>query len=168
MQKHLFDAKIKSLKMKKFVHKNVLTPILDLLKQGLTPQKLAMSLAAGAVISCFPIFGTTTLLCIIAAHIFRLNHVAIQLANYLCYPLQIILMIPFIHFGNKIFGYENMTFSLDDMTTHFQIDPQGFFETYLGVFLRASAAWILFVPFGIVMIYFPLKFVLLRLPTQPK
>lgn len=148
--------------MKKFFQKSILNPIVDLLKQGLTPEKLAMSLSAGIVISCFPVLGSTTILCAIFAHVFKLNHVGIQLANYVCYPLQFLLLIPFFILGNKIFGYDQMVFSIDDMLTHFQIDPLGFFETYIGLALRACVAWAVTAPFVGFLIYYPLKILLLK------
>ena len=152
--------------MKKFVQKSILNPILDLLKQGLTPKKLALSLSSGIVICCFPILGTTTVLCAIFAHIFKLNHVAIQLANYIGYPLQFIMLIPFFILGNAIFGYDKMVFNLDDMFIHFQIDPIGFFETYIGLALRACVAWAITAPVVGFIIYYPLKLAMEKLAKK--
>ena len=41
-------------------------PLVSLLAQGLTPERLALSLAAGLVLGLFPIVGATTLLCLAA------------------------------------------------------------------------------------------------------
>jgi uncharacterized protein (DUF2062 family) len=152
--------------MKNFINKNIITPVLNLLKQGLTPEKIAASLAVGAMVSCFPILGTTTIICAIAAHFFKLNHVAIQIANYVGYPLWFIMLIPFMRLGNLIFGQEKMVFDWDAMMMHLQIDPQGFFQMYIGVALRACVAWAILAPIGGFILYFPLKFILQKLSRK--
>jgi uncharacterized protein (DUF2062 family) len=152
--------------MKIFFKNNILTPITNLLKQGLTPEKIAMSLTAGLMISCFPILGTTTVLCAIVAQVFKFNHVAIQIANYAGYPLFFLLLIPFLYLGNTIFGYKNTVLNLDDLLMHFQIDPQGFFQTYLMMGLRGCVAWAICAPIGGFLIYFPLKFLTVRLSRK--
>jgi uncharacterized protein (DUF2062 family) len=87
-----------------FLKKKIFLPLADLLKQGLSPTKLAIVLALGMTLSVFPILGTTTLLCTAAALMFRLNFPAIQIANYLAFPVQIILFFPFVEIGEKITG----------------------------------------------------------------
>jgi uncharacterized protein (DUF2062 family) len=57
--------------------RRVLDPLVDLLAQGLTPERLALSLAVGLVLGLFPVVGLTTLLCLAAGFAFRLNHVAL-------------------------------------------------------------------------------------------
>eukprot|EP01034_Spumella_vulgaris_P003768 gene3768-4823_t len=65
----------------------VLGPVLAQLRQGITPEKIALTAALGAVIAVFPILGSTTVLCGLVAWGLRLNQPIIQLVNYLCYPL---------------------------------------------------------------------------------
>jgi uncharacterized protein (DUF2062 family) len=50
-----------------------------------------------------PVLGSTALLCTLAAIAFRLNLAAIQIVNWLVYPLQLILLIPFYRIGGWIF-----------------------------------------------------------------
>lgn len=83
--------------------RKLLQPVLTLLRQGATPEKLAWSLAVGVAIGINPIVGTTTLLCLAAAYVFRLNVVASQLANHLSYPLELMLIIPLIRLGATLF-----------------------------------------------------------------
>ena len=68
-----------------FLYRRVVDPILGLMRQGLTTEKVALSLAFGIVLGVFPILGSTTILCAVAALIFRLT--TIQLVNYLLYPI---------------------------------------------------------------------------------
>ena len=77
----------------------IATPLLKLLKHDITPEKLALTVAVGSILAVFPVFGTTTILCVTFAFIFRLNHVAIQIVNYAAYPLWAILLLPFYKIG---------------------------------------------------------------------
>lgn len=51
-----------------------------------------------------PILGSTTLLCAAAAATLRLNLPAMQLVNWMTYPVQLALLIPFLRLGAWIFG----------------------------------------------------------------
>jgi uncharacterized protein (DUF2062 family) len=64
-------------------------------RQGLSPERLAMCIALGVVLSIFPVLGATTLMCAVTATVFRLNLPLMQMVNFAAYPLQIILLIPF-------------------------------------------------------------------------
>jgi uncharacterized protein (DUF2062 family) len=75
------------------------------MSSGLTPQKCALTLCIGIALGTMPIVWGTTLLCIALAHIFRLNHVALQSVNYLLYPLQLALLIPFFKLGAWLFPW---------------------------------------------------------------
>lgn len=69
------------------------------LRQGVSPQRLALTLALGFAIGCFPVIGIPTALCALLAMALRLNLPAIQAANYLVMPLQFLLIVPFVRFG---------------------------------------------------------------------
>ena len=69
------------------------------LRQGITPRRLALTLALGFAIGCIPVVGIPTLLCAALALALRLNLPAIQAANYAVMPLQLLLIVPFVRFG---------------------------------------------------------------------
>ncbi|HEY1767229.1 MAG TPA: DUF2062 domain-containing protein [Terracidiphilus sp.] len=71
--------------------------------QGISPRRLALTLALGFAIGCIPVVGIPTLLCFAVALGFRLNLPAIQAANYAAMPLQLALLVPFVRLGGKIF-----------------------------------------------------------------
>ena len=73
-----------------------------LLKQGLSPVKLALVIALGMTLSVFPVLGTTTLICTLVSIFFNLNLPAMQLANYAAFPFQIILFFPFLKLGETV------------------------------------------------------------------
>src|SRR3981081_2804173 len=43
-----------------FFYRRLVRPLLDLLRQGATPEKLALSVALGAMLGVFPMLGATT------------------------------------------------------------------------------------------------------------
>ena len=73
--------------------------VADWLRQGISPRRLALTLALGFAIGCFPVVGIPTALCALLALALRLNLPAIQAANYLVMPLQLVLIVPFVRLG---------------------------------------------------------------------
>jgi uncharacterized protein (DUF2062 family) len=76
----------------------------DQILQGLTPHEVALTLGVGLCLSVPPVLGTTTLLCALAAILLRLNQPLIQAVNILAYPLQLLLLVPFLRAGEWLFG----------------------------------------------------------------
>jgi len=103
-----------------FFKEKVIQPLLAFLKQGVTPKKMALTLSLGLVFGIFPVIGTTTLVCSALALGFRLNMAIMQIANYLAYPFQLILLIPLMKIGTEYFGTGTVTFSLEDLIALFE------------------------------------------------
>jgi uncharacterized protein (DUF2062 family) len=75
------------------------------LRQGISPRRLALTLALGFAIGCFPVVGIPTALCALLAVAFGLNLPAIQAANYVVMPLQVALIVPFVRLGRLLFAF---------------------------------------------------------------
>jgi len=88
----------------------------------MTPRKLALTCALGVVIGIFPIFGTTTLLCLGASLLFRLNIPLMQLVNYIVAPIQLLLILPFIKLGSYVFGLNPLPYTTDQLISMFKTD----------------------------------------------
>src|SRR5271165_2756777 len=140
--------------MKEFIQKRLLHPILQLLTQGITPEKIALSLAFGFMLGIFPVLGTTSLLCLIAALLFRLNLPAVQLVNVLVYPLWFALLIPFIRLGERLFGVPPLAMTSAQILLLAHANFLQFLRVLGLTTLRAAAAWLLVGPLGIVLLYF--------------
>ena len=82
-----------------WIYRRGVLPILALLRMGATPRRLAWSIAAGLLIGINPLLGSTTLISLAVASAFRLNLVASQVANHAAWPLEMVLIIPFIRLG---------------------------------------------------------------------
>jgi hypothetical protein len=143
--------------------KNIVDPVLDLLRQGITAEKLALTLSLGAVIGIFPLIGSTTLLCTACALIFRLNLPAIQIANYAVFSLQLVFLVPLMHLGTMVFGADPLLFSVDEVTAMFEKSWWDAVMVCWRALLYAMGAWIIVsVPVALAL-YGLLKPVLTRL-----
>ena len=69
------------------------------LQQGISPRRLALTLALGFVLGCIPVIGIPTALCAMVALLFRLNLPAMQAANYIAMPFQVALIVPLARLG---------------------------------------------------------------------
>ncbi|MGQ0528278.1 MAG: DUF2062 domain-containing protein [Panacagrimonas sp.] len=138
--------------------RRVLAPILGQLRQGITPQQIAFTIAAGTVIGIFPILGTTTLLCAVFGLTLRLNQPIIQLVNYLVYPLQIALLFPFYRAGEWLFQQDPVPFlSITELAQRFSTDPLQFMLDYGLVALFGVVVWLLTAPLLFAALYFALR-----------
>jgi hypothetical protein len=98
-----------------WVYRRVALPVFALLRMGASPEKLAWSLAVGLLIGINPILGSTTILCLALAFVFRLNVAASQLGNHIVYPFQLLLIIPFIRIASHIFHTAPMPLSPNEL-----------------------------------------------------
>jgi uncharacterized protein (DUF2062 family) len=92
--------------MRSWIHRKLIQPFIELLKQGVTPEKIALTVALGVSIGVTPVIGSTTMLCTLAAISLRLNLPAILLVNGVVYPLQLTLLVPFLRAGAWMFRVE--------------------------------------------------------------
>jgi uncharacterized protein (DUF2062 family) len=137
-----------------FFYRRVIEPILNLLRQGITPEKVALSIVFGITLGVFPVIGATTLLCALAAVAFRLNLPAIQLVNYFVYPLQIALLLPFIRFGEVLFRVrEPLPFSITQILQMITTDMGNAISTLWTSTMHAIVAWCLVGPPAVLLLY---------------
>jgi len=97
--------------VREFVRCKILRPVLRQLRGGVTPRRMAWSLALGMVIGINPSVGLTTLLLVMLAWMFRLNQVASQIGSHVVAPLHLILFIPFIDLGVHLFHTRRLPLS---------------------------------------------------------
>lgn len=146
--------------------RKIIEPLKRFFKQGLSCKELALSVAIGVTIGTMPVLGATTALCALAAIVLRLNLPVIQFANFLVYPLQIVLLVPFYYLGDLFFGARGaLRFnSLKEMLT-----GTTYKETMIMLFdstLNALGAWLLISPLVLILLYSALKPVLVRVNSR--
>jgi hypothetical protein len=81
----------------------VLRPLLRALRGGVTPRRLAWSLALGMVVGINPSVGLTTLFVVLVAWAFGLSKFASLVGTHVVAPLHLLLFIPFIELGVYLF-----------------------------------------------------------------
>jgi uncharacterized protein (DUF2062 family) len=123
--------------------RKVVRPIVEFIRQGLTPEKLSFTIALGITLGVIPILGSTVLLCTLAAIAFRLNLAAIQLVNWLVYPFQLVLLIPFYRIGGWIFRTPPSELSVVHILALIRTNVLHAIATLWTVTAHAVVAWLL-------------------------
>jgi uncharacterized protein (DUF2062 family) len=129
-----------------FLRRHVVNVLLAQLRQGITPQKIALTLAMGFTLGVFPVMGTTTGLCALAGVLLRLNQPIIQLINYIAWPLQIPGIYLFVRIGEWLTHSPPVPFSVPALLQAFRASPMDFLARYGMTGLRGILAWCLIAP----------------------
>ena len=148
------------------MRRRIARSVLDLLRQGTTPEEIALSIAFGLVLGVFPSLGWTTLLCLLAAVTFGLNLPSIQLVNYFAYPLQLALLVPFIRAGELLFHSTRLPLSLTQILAMIKAGVWHAIEVLWIATVHAIAVWALIAPLAIYILYRVLAPVLRRVALE--
>jgi uncharacterized protein (DUF2062 family) len=109
-----------------------------------------------------PLLGISSLLAALIAAMFRLNQVAIQVANWAAYPAQILLFIPYIRAGEWLLGMESIAVSPTEIASMFNEDFYASLQIYGRSLAAGFTAWaVTAIPFSVALNY-PFKIILLR------
>jgi len=156
----------------KFTHSAKLSRSLDAIKrtvhvglrQGITPRRLALTLALGFAIGCIPVVGIPTLVCAALALSLRLNLPAIQAANYLVMPLQLVLIVPFVRLGGWLVASSHTSSLQAGFLLH--ASPR-LMVTQMGWMAgQALLAWVLIAAPTVVLLTLMLTRLLRRIPAM--
>jgi uncharacterized protein (DUF2062 family) len=137
-----------------FLQRRVVDPIVAQLTQGITPEKIALTIAVGSTLALFPMLGVTTVLCFLAGVVLRLNQPIIQVVNYLCTPIHIPLIFYFVHLGEKLFGVPHTRVRLGEFAKLVWDDPILFAHKFGLTVFHAAVVWAIAAPVWITVIYF--------------
>jgi uncharacterized protein (DUF2062 family) len=149
-----------------FLQRRLVMPLLALLRQGVTPRKLALSLALGIVIGLVPILGVSTTLCALAALALRLNMPAIQLVNYLLTPLQLLLIIPLLRFGEWLAQAPRFPITLEAGLALLSEGVINAVSILSVAIMHAALGWIVLAPIAAFLLYRILEPVLHHLTAE--
>jgi hypothetical protein len=97
-----------------------------LLKQGLTPKELIQSVIVSGLISIIPILGVSTFMITTISLKSKLNFPLMIALSYLMWPVQILMIIPFIRIGEFIFSVSPNHYTVEEFVSSFQ---NSFFQT---------------------------------------
>ena len=147
-------------------------PILALLSHGVTPDKIAATLAVGTAVSLLPFFGVTTLANILVGLKLRMNQPLLQALNYLLTPVHLVMIFVYVRIGETLWGVHEAPFSIRELFITFHEKPFGeFLQRFGWTGIHAFTAWVLSVPVIIIVLYYSLrplmrKLASLRRPTS--
>jgi uncharacterized protein (DUF2062 family) len=144
---------IASVRPRTFWQRRVRDPIVAQLTQGITPEKIALTVAVGSAMALFPILGTTTLLCFLAALTLKLNQPITQLINQALWPVHVPAIFLCVRMGERLFGAHHVKFSIRYMNELLWNDPRLFLHTFGSTALHAVAGWLAVAPFYIAAVY---------------
>ena len=150
--------------MNGLLERKIVKPIAALLRQGISHEKIALSIAIGTALGIFPILGATTVLCTLAALVLRLNLPAIQLVNFVVYPLQLFLLVPFLQVGGWLFGNQQFSKIGNEIIDLIRNDVWGSFGVLWDLTVYAVVLWLIVSPLITITLYGVLKPALRKIP----
>jgi uncharacterized protein (DUF2062 family) len=137
------------------------------LSLGISPRRLALTLALGFAIGCIPVIGIPTVLCAGLALALRLNQPAIQAANYAAMPLQFALMVPFVRLGGWItsspVSAKSASFLFPGALEHFSVINLA--SRMSGMAGQALLAWLVAAVPGVLLMTLAFNLLLRRIPV---
>jgi uncharacterized protein (DUF2062 family) len=149
-----------------FWQRRIVAPIKAQLTQGVTPDRLALTLGVGTACSLFPFLGFTSLLNLGVGVWLRMNQPILQTLNQLLGPLQLLLILAYVRGGELVWRAGDDRFTITEMLQTFRDAPFGEFLARFGwAGIHAFTAWALTAPLLIAAVYWPLRPVLRRLAS---
>jgi uncharacterized protein (DUF2062 family) len=106
-----------------WLRRTLAAPVLRMLRHGASPRRLAWSLALGIMIGINPVIGSATLAALAVAHLLKLNHTATQIGVQGAYPLQLLLLLPFLRAGSWLFGAAALPMQAAELMTTIRQHP---------------------------------------------
>ena len=141
-----------------WLRRRIVLPVLGLLRKGLSPEQLALTVAVGAGVGLVPFLGAITTLATLAALRLRLNVAAMQLVSHLMTPLQLLLIIPLLRQGARLLGNaEEKELTLAQIRQLFAHDWRAALHLLWRAELGALALWALGTVPLMAVLYFVLK-----------
>jgi len=132
------------------------------LRLGISPRRLALTLALGFAVGCIPVLGVPTVLCACLAYGLRLNLPAIQAANYAAMPFQLALILPFVRLGGRLFPARPYPALPPEALVHL---APGSLAQMGGLAAHALLAWLLVAGPAVLLMTATLTVMLRRIPA---
>lgn len=130
----------------------LVAPVVAQLTGGISPERIAWTIALGIVLGVFPIMGTTTLVCLLAGWLLKLNQPVLHVFKTLVYPLHLALILVFIRLGERLYGVPLISFSIPQMLARFKNDPLQFASDFGLAAWHGVSAWLLVAPVAALLI----------------
>ena len=139
---------------KSWWRRRLVAPVVAQLMVGISPERIAWAISLGVVLGVFPVMGTTTLVCLVAGSMLRLNQPVLHVFSNLVYPLHRLLILVFIRLGEHLYGAPRMSFSIPQLLGKFNDDPLQFARDFGISAWHGVSAWLLVAPVAAVLVKF--------------
>jgi uncharacterized protein (DUF2062 family) len=147
--------------------RRVRVPLIALLTQGLTPDRISLTLGVGAACSMFPLLGFSSLLNLAVGLWLRLNQPILQILNQALGPLHLVMIIAYVRLGEWLWRVEGGRFTLREMLHVFRDENIGeFLRSFGWAGIYALTAWALTTPVLVAVVYYALRPALRRLAAK--
>jgi uncharacterized protein (DUF2062 family) len=140
-----------------FLRTRIAAPVVEQLRQGLSPDRIALTIAIGLCIAIIPVVGVTTIMSFLAAWLLRLNQPIIQAINWSSYALQLLMILPFVRLGEWMFRTPRLGLSAEGFVAMAKADPFGTIVAVWPTLWHAVAAWAITVPLLGAVVYYSLR-----------
>lgn len=125
-------------KVKKVIHRE--------LTKGLDLRSGSRAIASAFTFGIFPIIGFSTPLNTLSALVFKLNQPIVQAINWVLGPLKLLLIFPFLRFGEWLFSAEPFTLSLTEFSSIFFDDWIATTQEFAWTFVHVITGWLILAP----------------------
>lgn len=150
-----------------FWQRRVRDPIVALFTLGITPDRVALTLAVGTGCSMFPFLGFTSLLNLGVGLWLRLNQPILQTLNQLLGPVHLVMIVVYVRLGESLWRMQDDRFTVAEMLRIFREASLGEFLHHFGwAGVHAFTAWALTTPFLVAGLYLGLRPALRRLASK--
>jgi uncharacterized protein (DUF2062 family) len=124
-----------------FFRRRIGEPIRHQLTQGVTPEKIALTVALASGLSVFPVLGTTTVLCFFAGIFLKLNQPIVQGVNILASLAFIPLAVVFIKLGDVLTHSTFSSLDIHSMARMAVHHPADFIRRFGATTLHGILGW---------------------------
>ena len=150
-----------------WLRRRVRDPLVAELRQGATPEAVSAAVMVSLAIAINPFIGTTTLGCLVAGRLFRLNHVVMQIINHSAFPLQVLLIVPFVRLGETLSGARHFALTPEAIIGEFNRSVPDFLEKFWLAGLHGLIGWAVTVPLACWLLHFFLRATFRKVLPKP-
>lgn len=150
-----------------FWQRRVRDPLVALFTQGITPDKVALTLGVGTTCSLFPFLGFTSLLNLLVGLWLRLNQPLLQTLNQLLGPVHLVMILVYVRLGEWIWQAQDDRFTITEVLRVFRESSIGeFLQRFGWAGVHAFTAWALTAPLLIAAVTYAVRPALRRLASK--
>jgi uncharacterized protein (DUF2062 family) len=140
-----------------FWQRRVLGPLRAQLTQGVTPDRIALTVAVGTACSLLPFLGCTLVVTMGVGVALKLNQPILVALNYLLTAAQVALILVYVRLGELIWQAPHISLSIVQLTAAFRADPLDFLRRFAWTGVYAGTAWLISVPLIVGALYYALR-----------